>query len=86
MLHSRRRVEFMVVAVFVLCTWFLFDARLNRVQKEFVEAGGVEKPERLETAEVEGERNILGQRGNIFDLHHLSPHKHTDEKHCGRDT
>ena len=51
----------MVVAVFVLCTWFLFDARLNRVQKESVEAGGVEKPKRLETAEVEGERNILGQ-------------------------
>ncbi|KAJ8105225.1 hypothetical protein OPT61_g10307 [Boeremia exigua] len=29
MLHSRRKIEILMVAAFMLCGWFVFDARLN---------------------------------------------------------
>ncbi|KAL5408949.1 hypothetical protein PMIN03_006213 [Paraphaeosphaeria minitans] len=44
MMRSHRKIEFIVVAVFVLCAWFLFNAHFNENQKELFAVSVVEKP------------------------------------------
>ncbi|KAF2847925.1 hypothetical protein T440DRAFT_491676 [Plenodomus tracheiphilus IPT5] len=48
MMRSHRKLEFIVVAMFVLCAWFLFDAYFNDVQKP-VEANTKEEPSSTST-------------------------------------
>jgi hypothetical protein len=62
MLRSRRKIEFVVVAVFVLCAWFLFDAHFNDIQEEPVDTSVVKKPWRHEPTEAEEEQKILEQK------------------------
>jgi hypothetical protein len=61
MMRSHRKFDFIAVAVFLLCAWFLFDAQFNDYQKESVEASVAEKPSRYETTEAEEEQKILQQ-------------------------
>jgi hypothetical protein len=61
MMRSRRRFEVVVVAVFVLCAWFLFDTHFNYIQEESVEASVTEKPWRNDETEAEEEQKILEQ-------------------------
>ncbi|KAF1348332.1 hypothetical protein EJ07DRAFT_169605 [Lizonia empirigonia] len=58
MMRSRRTIEFLVVTVFMLCAWFLFDAHFNNIQQESVEAGLAEKPWQYEATEAEEEQTI----------------------------
>jgi hypothetical protein len=60
-MRSHRKVEFMVVSVFMLCAWFLFDAHFNKIQEESVEANVIEKPWRYEATEAKEEQNISEQ-------------------------
>jgi hypothetical protein len=60
-MRSRRKIEFIVVAVFVLCAWFLFDAHFHDIQEKPVEAGVAEKPWRYEATEVVEEQKTLEQ-------------------------
>lgn len=59
-MRSRRKIELVVIAVFVLCAWFLFDARFSDIQEQYLEAGIAEKPWRYEE-KVEEKQNVLGQ-------------------------
>ncbi|KAE8822957.1 hypothetical protein PTNB85_10345 [Pyrenophora teres f. teres] len=61
MLRSCRRLDFIVVAVFVLCAWFLFDAHFNDIQDESVKASAAEKPWRHDATKVEEEQKTLEQ-------------------------
>jgi hypothetical protein len=61
MMRSRRKFEVVVVAVFVLCAWSLFDTHFNYIQEEPVEASVAEKPWRHEATESEEEQDILEQ-------------------------
>ncbi|KAF2450958.1 hypothetical protein P171DRAFT_349117 [Karstenula rhodostoma CBS 690.94] len=61
MLRSRRKIEIIVVAVFVLCAWILFDANFNNIQEELVQAGVARKPWRYEATYAEQEQKILEQ-------------------------
>ncbi|KAF9695533.1 hypothetical protein EKO04_006372 [Ascochyta lentis] len=61
MIRLHRKIEFAVVAVFVLCAWFLFDARFNDTQEESVEASVAETPWRHEATEAEEEQKNLEQ-------------------------
>jgi hypothetical protein len=61
MMRSRRKIEFVVVAVFMLCAWFVFDAHFNDIQEESAEASVAKKPWRHETTEAEEEQKILKQ-------------------------
>lgn len=60
-MRSRRKIEFTVMAVFVLCAWFLFDAHLNDIQEQSAEASAAEKPWRYEATETKEEQNIVEQ-------------------------
>ncbi|RAR03086.1 hypothetical protein DDE82_003386 [Stemphylium lycopersici] len=53
MMRYRRKIELVVVAVFLLCAWFLFDAHFNNVKEESVENSLNEKPWRYEATELE---------------------------------
>jgi hypothetical protein len=61
MIRARRRIEFVVVAVFVLCAWFLFDAHFNNVQESPGDDSVAEKPWRYEATEAEKEQKIFEQ-------------------------
>ncbi|KAJ8114500.1 hypothetical protein OPT61_g3635 [Boeremia exigua] len=50
-MHSRRKIEFLVVAMFVLCAWFFFY--FNDYYEAFVEDSVAEKPWQLETEATE---------------------------------
>ncbi|KAJ4993259.1 hypothetical protein SVAN01_01234 [Stagonosporopsis vannaccii] len=58
MIRSHRRIEFMVVAVFVLCTWLLFDAQFNDIQGD---PSVAEEPWRQEATEAEEEQKTVEQ-------------------------
>jgi hypothetical protein len=62
MMRSRRKFEVVVVAVFVLCAWFLFDTHFNYIQEEPVEASVAEKPWRHEATEAEEEQKMHEQK------------------------
>jgi hypothetical protein len=51
----------MVVAVFMLCAWFLFDSHLNTAQGESAKANIDKKPWRYEATEAEEEQKIFEQ-------------------------
>jgi hypothetical protein len=57
MMHFRRKIEFMVVAVFVVCGWFLFDAHFNGIQEESGEASVIQVPWQQQGIEPEEEQN-----------------------------
>jgi hypothetical protein len=61
MLRARRKVEFMVVAVFMLCAWLLFDTRFNDIQEKSGEASVAEKLWQHEAIKAEEEQMILEQ-------------------------
>jgi hypothetical protein len=61
MLRSRRKIEFVVIAVFVLCAWFLFDSHFNDIEEISGEDGAAEKPWRYEAIEAEKEQKIFEQ-------------------------
>jgi hypothetical protein len=61
MMRSRRKIEYIVLAAFVLCAWFLFDAHFNDIREESVEASVAEKPWRHEAIKAEGKQKILEQ-------------------------
>jgi hypothetical protein len=61
MMRSSKKIEFMVIAVFVLCAWFLFDAHFNDIQEESGESSVAEKPWRHEATEAEEEQTFLEQ-------------------------
>ncbi|CAA9965138.1 DUF3431 domain containing protein [Pyrenophora teres f. maculata] len=61
MLRSCRRLYFIVVAVIVLCAWFLFDAHFNDIQDKSVKASAAEKPWRHDATKVEEEQKTLEQ-------------------------
>jgi hypothetical protein len=58
MIRPRRRIEFVVVAVFLLCAWFLFDIYFNDVQEKSVEASIAEKPSLHEAPEPEDQKTL----------------------------
>ena len=60
-MRSRRKIEFIVVAVFVLCAYFLFTTRFNSLKHESVETRIVEKPWRYKATEAEEEQKIPEQ-------------------------
>jgi hypothetical protein len=62
MMRSHKKIEFVVIAVFVLCAWFLFDAHFNDFQKESLSSSVVKKPWRYEPTEAEEEQKILEQK------------------------
>lgn len=55
-MHFRRKIEFVVVAVFVLCGWFLFDAHSNGNQEGAKGASIVQVPWQQESIYAEEER------------------------------
>ncbi|KAH4859922.1 hypothetical protein HBH70_012530 [Parastagonospora nodorum] len=62
MTRSRRRIEFLVlVAMFMLGAWFLFNAHLNDVQSA-VETGIARRPWRYGATEVKEQQKILEQK------------------------
>jgi hypothetical protein len=60
-MRSRRKSEFVVVAIFVICTWFLFNAHFNIIQEKPVEASVTEKTWQYEATEAKEEQKILEQ-------------------------
>lgn len=70
MMRSHRKLEFIVVAVFVLCAWFLFDAQFNDTQEDVSETGVDKKSWQHETTEAEENQKIPEQKpahGNTKD-------------------
>ncbi|KNG50722.1 hypothetical protein TW65_02101 [Stemphylium lycopersici] len=61
MVLSRRKIELVVVAVFLLCAWFLFDAHFNTIQEESVEHSVDKKPWRYEATEPKEEQKTVTQ-------------------------
>jgi hypothetical protein len=61
-MRSRRKVEFVVVAVFVLCAWFLFNAHFNDIEQKTVEASIAEESWRHEKPEAEEKQKIFEQQ------------------------
>jgi hypothetical protein len=83
-MRARRNIGFVVVAVFVLCAWFLFDAHFNDKGKTFMNAGVTETPSQLEVAEAEEHQKLLdqeaghggtkkGESSTSIDPQHTSP-------------
>jgi hypothetical protein len=60
-MRSLRKLEFVMVAVFILCAWFLLDARFN-TEEESLEADSTEKPWRYEATEAEEEQSTFEQK------------------------
>lgn len=52
----------MVIAVFVLFTWFLFDVYLNDVQGKSFEASAIDKPSKNKATEADEGRQTLRQK------------------------
>lgn len=65
-MYFRRRIEFAVVAVLLLCTWYLFDAHFHAGQEKYVEKDTAEKPWRYEATEAEKQQRIPEQK-NLID-------------------
>jgi hypothetical protein len=61
MMRSRKQTEFVVVAVFVLCAWFLFGAHFKDISEESVEASITAKSWRYEASEAEKGQKIFEQ-------------------------
>ncbi|KAA8626208.1 repeatdomain containing protein [Pyrenophora tritici-repentis] len=61
MLRSRRKIEVIVVAVFLLCAWFLFDAHFHDLQEESVEASAAKKLWRYEATKAGKEQKTIEQ-------------------------
>lgn len=61
-MHFRSKIEFMVIAVFILCGWFLFYAHLNSIQEGFDKPSVIQVPWRHEELEAEEEQNKLSQK------------------------
>jgi hypothetical protein len=61
MMRSRREIGFMVVAVFLLCARFLFDAHFNATQEESGKASATDKPWQYEAIEAEEGQKKLEQ-------------------------
>lgn len=53
MMHFRRKFEFAVVAVFVLCGWLLFDAHFNGTPEKTREPGIIQVPWQQEAIDAE---------------------------------
>jgi hypothetical protein len=60
MMRSRRKIEFLVVAVIMLYAWFVLEAHFSDVQKEFVETSVAEKLWQHDAIKAE-EQKILEQ-------------------------
>lgn len=61
MLRSHRKIEFGLVAAFMLCSWFLFDTYFHDKQPRHVQADVIKKPWRYEAKEPETDHGILEQ-------------------------
>lgn len=53
MIRPRRKIEFVVVAVFLLCAWLLFDHQFDGLSRRFVGESIAEQPWRYGTTEPE---------------------------------
>jgi hypothetical protein len=61
-MRSHKKIEFVVVAAFMLCAWFLFDTHFSSRQ-ESLETSNAGKPWRYEvTEEKEGEQSTFEQK------------------------
>lgn len=60
-MRSRRQIESIVVAVFLLCAWYLFDLHFNVIQGGSVETSVDKKPWRHEATETERKQEISEQ-------------------------
>lgn len=77
-MHFRRKIEFMVVAVFVLCGCFLLDAHFNGNQEGTRGASIVQVPWQQESIYAEGERTMEITHGGTKDRSStLSTPQHT---------
>jgi len=63
MMRSRRQIESIVVAVFLLCAWYLFDAHFNVAQGGSLETSVDKKPWRHESTEAVEKQEISEQEG-----------------------
>lgn len=61
MIRSRRKFEVIVLAVFVLCAWFLFDARVNHAQDMLGKASVDEKHRNQEATIPKEEQKLAVQ-------------------------
>jgi hypothetical protein len=61
MIRSRRRIELIVAAVFMLCTWFLLDIYFNEYHGKFVEVSVAGKTSQHEATEAKEEHRTLKQ-------------------------
>ena len=85
-MRSRRKVELVVVAVFLLCAWFLFDAHFNNVKEESVENSVDEKPGRYEATEPEENQKIVEQETAHSETKEEKSSSSTIAQHAGTPT
>jgi hypothetical protein len=61
MIRSRRRIELIVAAVSILCTWFIFDMYFNEYHEKHVKASVAGKTSQHEATEAKEEHKTLKQ-------------------------
>ncbi|KAH7397044.1 hypothetical protein DE146DRAFT_614144 [Phaeosphaeria sp. MPI-PUGE-AT-0046c] len=67
-MRSRRKIEFVMVAIFVLCTWFLFDAHFGNGQEENGEAIVAGKTWQYEATDREEKQKVPEQKHGSDDI------------------
>ena len=76
MMRSRRQIESIVVAVFLLCTWYLFDAHFNVAQRGSLETSVDKKPWRHESTERQESKRYPSRKVRMEarkEKHHRPP-------------
>ncbi|KAI4647932.1 hypothetical protein J4E93_004343 [Alternaria ventricosa] len=61
MMRSRRQIEFLVLAVFLLCSWYLFDTHFNVAERGPADPIVDEKSWRYEATEAEEKQEMFEQ-------------------------
>jgi hypothetical protein len=67
MIRPRRKIEFVVVAVFLLCGWFLFDAHFDDIQEKFFDTNVSEKSWQYDAQDGEETQSISEQAASLVD-------------------
>ncbi|KAF3037171.1 hypothetical protein E8E11_004625 [Didymella keratinophila] len=67
MIRPRRKIEFVVVAVFLLCAWFLFDAHFDNIQEKFFDTDVPEEPWQYEPKDAEESEATAEQAASNVD-------------------
>ncbi|KAI4915501.1 hypothetical protein J4E90_003946 [Alternaria incomplexa] len=86
MMRSRRQIEFLVLAVFLLCSWYLFDAHFNVAERGPAEPSVDEKPWRYEATEAEEKQEIFEQENANAGAKEKMPSTSTTSQHISTST